>query len=151
VFSLFSAINFEYTNDVLTASTEEDENDPYSHRARLEAIYQLTEELMVGSENTAKHTYQTSLTKAQDQFQQLSEYGTVHDQAQAMAKSIPNIKMLLNIQTRESVEYTSKLMISLAKGVHGDLDARGGSGYGEHEAALLWLGYGNARGHPSMA
>jgi hypothetical protein len=41
-----------------------------------------------------------------------------------MAKFVPNVRMPLNIQTRESVEYTSKPMISLAKGVHGDPDAR---------------------------
>ena len=56
-----------------------------------------------------------------------------------MQKFIPDVKMLLKLPNKAGIDYTSKLMVFLAKNVHGDLDRKGASGYDEHKEAFQAL------------
>lgn len=82
---------------------------------------------------TAKYLYQSLFVKAYGRYDCLSELGTVADLAKAMAKSMPDARMLLELRTTPGICFACKLRKFLAQSLYGDLEADGGCGYGGHE------------------
>lgn len=81
-----------------------------------------------------KKLFNTNMAKINRMYKLVeNELGVnADDFAEAMAKCIPLIDEMLK-QGPEAVVYAFDLMLHMANSVYGDLDSKGGSGYGDSE------------------
>lgn len=105
-------------------------------RPKLEAIYQLTGPQVTsveGFKKQAEEMYETFLESAKAMNERLGFGYSADSYARAAALSLPEVEALLQLPHDAGVPFAFELMTWLAANVRGELDVKGGSGYGDSE------------------